>query len=847
MHPVPPVPNPAFAFSPIPPPIPFHPLSSANNIPFPPPPLQPPRPTAPEQWLPNYPSGSAGAAPLSPAAMDRHPRRAPQMHDPSFNGSAHRSSMNSQPGPRAFHAGSNYPGDPRGARAPSHNANGGTTRSRVQSLTNPSSRRLGSMHPIREALSGFLDTSHVIGRFAQFCSDNGRTVPPAQRRTVIHNFAGFSQDRQPPVEVLTLLNKSDLDSLAWALGLPRGGRKIDVATRIGQAMRAPLQWRMPTSRRANATRATSITPANPSTPAYSAPNYPSIPSGQMPAPTSHPAPPPVMAPNGSRSSMPAMPRQASYTGAARQRTVQRKKGKDLSTILRDEKFLFAENPFNMPLAPPLGNGAFVMFSSSQLSNGMTEPKLSFHTPDITTLDVGDVKGAGEILVHLRCLKVEMGKAVHLWKQSWPFPASARVNTSNVELNQAQRFTNGKLAGMDKATNISPYLRARRVNAPENVITIRRSANSTALASGNFVLFAQPVLVRSMETMLSIVRNCSAKFWLDFRRTQVSKGADPKASDFEMARRQVVAFMNSSDDFVMTSQKISLKCPLSLVPITIPSKGKKCTHIQCFDLISYLEYTRRSTKFNCPVCNAHDSSPASLIISPFFEHTLKKFAGCDEVEIFADGSIKAVQANRKGIPSADSDSDEEEKKLPGKPKINSGANGKLYTHAENSASGGPGNNKSTKMLDVVDLTLDSDDDAAPPPRNNNVPASNSNEQMKNRNTERDDTFAKNNNNSSEGCTSNSNRGVNVNRGEQDVGDFTFEATFQADEEIYPWESQDERESQSPDKWPQISIPRESTPPPSATAPSYPRTNNNSNNNSNQSGWTNSIDVITIDSD
>jgi len=85
------------------------------------------------------------------------------------------------------------------------------------------------------------------------------------------------------------------------------------------------------------------------------------------------------------------------------------------------------------------------------SSGLVAPIAEFNSPDLEALSAGDAKGKGEIQVHLRCLRVESTKPINEWKQSWPFPATAKINEHNVELDQAQRFTNGKLAGVDKAT------------------------------------------------------------------------------------------------------------------------------------------------------------------------------------------------------------------------------------------------------------------------------------------------------------------------------------------------------------------------------------------------------------
>ena len=49
-------------------------------------------------------------------------------------------------------------------------------------------------------------------------------------------------------------------------------------------------------------------------------------------------------------------------------------------------------------------------------------------------------------------------------------------------------------------------------------------------------------------------------------------------------------------------RASLICPLTALRINIPGRSKKCKHLQCFDLQSYLSMNRTKPKWKCPVCN-----------------------------------------------------------------------------------------------------------------------------------------------------------------------------------------------------------------------------------------------------
>lgn len=359
--------------------------------------------------------------------------------------------------------------------------------------------------------------------------------------------------------------------------------------------------------------------------------------------------------------------------------------------LQGYDFSAPENPFNKPLNTPLGVAKnFVVFSAMQLSRGNNDPVLMFTTPPPLDPNVKPEILGGDVQIHLRCLKVEVGKQKTEWKQAWPFPASCRVNAHSVVLNQAQRYTNGKLAGLDTATNITPYLRRFKATSSDtNRVTLRRQSSNATPASGQYVMFAQEILVVNRDTMAKTVHMGSEKYWIDYRQTREKNGTLlPSTSKFEMARQGVMQFLTDPDGLTVSSMKVSLRCPLALTRIITPVKGRRCRHVQCFDLINFLDYSRRSSKFDCPVCNTNTAYPDMLVVSPYIEHALKKYKDCDEVEIFQDGTMVPMERKQSGVASDDEDETET-----GAPTNNARSNG--------------------KTAEIVDLTLDSDDDETAP--------------------------------------------------------------------------------------------------------------------------------------
>lgn len=54
-----------------------------------------------------------------------------------------------------------------------------------------------------------------------------------------------------------------------------------------------------------------------------------------------------------------------------------------------------------------------------------------------------------------------------------------------------------------------------------------------------------------------------------------------------------------------NQKFRLSCPITLMRIGIPARGRHCRHFQCFDLESFVQVTKGAKAFNnrwkCPEC------------------------------------------------------------------------------------------------------------------------------------------------------------------------------------------------------------------------------------------------------
>jgi hypothetical protein len=73
--------------------------------------------------------------------------------------------------------------------------------------------------------------------------------------------------------------------------------------------------------------------------------------------------------------------------------------------------------------------------------------------------------------------------------------------------------------------------------------------------------------------------------------------------------------NDEDDGVVLAGDtvISLRDPLSFLPIKVPARGRHCRHIQCFDLQTYVDMNQVQPTWKCPIC--HASSVHSTHLPP----------------------------------------------------------------------------------------------------------------------------------------------------------------------------------------------------------------------------------------
>lgn len=180
---------------------------------------------------------------------------------------------------------------------------------------------------------------------------------------------------------------------------------------------------------------------------------------------------------------------------------------------------------------------------------------------------------------------------------------------------------------------------------------------------------------------------------------------------------------------MSSQVLSLKCPLSYMRLDTPCRATTCTHVQCFDACSYLQLQQQGPQWLCPVC----SKPAPfdrLAIDEYVKDILDNTSrSVEKVDIEPDGQWKAhgeVEDDVKPEPQHEAydldDDDLVEVNLVGNrgtntpntlaPTPNTPTPG-AATSREGSSMPRSANNKRSHA-EVIDLTLSDDDEPPQPP-------------------------------------------------------------------------------------------------------------------------------------
>ena len=105
--------------------------------------------------------------------------------------------------------------------------------------------------------------------------------------------------------------------------------------------------------------------------------------------------------------------------------------------------------------------------------------------------------------------------------------------------------------------------------------------------------------------------------------------------------------NSEIQTVEESYRISLICPLTRKRLAKPARGINCTHLECYDLATYIELGFNSFKWTCPVCQKY--APSIELKLDIFLMNIINECNFENIEILKDytwrNSIKSKDESK----------------------------------------------------------------------------------------------------------------------------------------------------------------------------------------------------------
>eukprot|EP01029_Cantina_marsupialis_P004888 TRINITY_DN1517_c0_g1_i1.p1 TRINITY_DN1517_c0_g1~~TRINITY_DN1517_c0_g1_i1.p1 ORF type:complete len:629 (+),score=143.63 TRINITY_DN1517_c0_g1_i1:240-1889(+) len=179
-----------------------------------------------------------------------------------------------------------------------------------------------------------------------------------------------------------------------------------------------------------------------------------------------------------------------------------------------------------------------------------------------------------------------------------------------------------------------------------------------------------------------------------------------ASKIECEERCKKIFSEDEEVSIAGGNEVSLKCPLAMTRISIPVRGRKCDHFQCFDLSSYLQinqsvHVAKKRWKPCPLCGNDEMKPENLVVDTYLKHILETTGDAPSVTFNNDGTYEVSPDES----DCDTDTDDDQ---PGsgaeiKSENNTNTNGHAPFRSSNTA-------PAKSSADVIDLLSDSDDDS-----------------------------------------------------------------------------------------------------------------------------------------
>ncbi|KRZ09225.1 E3 SUMO-protein ligase PIAS1, partial [Trichinella pseudospiralis] len=127
--------------------------------------------------------------------------------------------------------------------------------------------------------------------------------------------------------------------------------------------------------------------------------------------------------------------------------------------------------------------------------------------------------------------------------------------------------------------------------------------------------------------IDFVRMLSLK---EMKRMLIERNYFAKEGFLSLLRRSMGA---EDDGLMLTSERLSLICPLSKQRLVYPCRSRSCIHLDCFDGMAFLEFYYDKADWLCPICRI--PMPFESIQLDAFYMELMKHASWDAVAVNID--------------------------------------------------------------------------------------------------------------------------------------------------------------------------------------------------------------------
>ncbi|XP_061595825.1 E3 SUMO-protein ligase PIAS1 isoform X1 [Cololabis saira] len=241
---------------------------------------------------------------------------------------------------------------------------------------------------------------------------------------------------------------------------------------------------------------------------------------------------------------------------------------------------------------------------------------------------------------------------------------------------------------------------KRPSRPINITSLVRLSTTVP---NTIVVSWTAEIGRSYSMAVYLVKQQSSTVLLQRLRAKGIRNPDHSRA---LIKEKLTADPDS--EIATTSLRVSLLCPLGKMRLMIPCRALTCSHLQSFDATLYIQMNEKKPTWVCPVCDKK-APYEHLIIDGLFVEILNSCMDCDEIQFKEDGSWAPMRC-KKEVQEVSSAS------------CNNGLDGCQRSdgsdqRSPSSSSHGDGSNG--KMVEVIDLTLDSSSDEeepdSPPPQ------------------------------------------------------------------------------------------------------------------------------------